>query len=242
MVAIEDDLICSITHELPFNPVLAEDGRVYERAAIEKYFATKSSSMVKSPMTNKMIGKQLFPAVQAKNTIEASIENGYITGDLANNWSDKKREKKEMEETEKKAESGDVLSMEKLADAYLHGNRGFKKDDCLAFKWYDKARTTESTYGLGRVGFMLVYGQGVATDERRGLMYLYLAAEKEYDMAAYWLGMTLAGGECGLAVNNKEAIEWLEKSLSHNCLHISMTDEDKLEVKELLEEVRQRGC
>ena len=96
MVAIEDDLICSITHELPFNPVMAEDGRVYERAAIEKYFATKSRSMVKSPMTNKMIGKQLFPAVQAKNTIEASIENGYITGDLANKWSDQKREKKEM--------------------------------------------------------------------------------------------------------------------------------------------------
>merc|ERR1740136_577363 len=65
-------------------------------------------------MTNKMIGKQLFPAVQAKNTIEASIENGYITGDLANNWSDQKREKK-MEETEKKAESGDIRSMEKLA-------------------------------------------------------------------------------------------------------------------------------
>ena len=207
MVAIEDDLICSITHELPFNPVMAEDGRVYERAAIEKYFATKSRSMVKSPMTNKMIGKQLFPAVQAKNTIEASIENGYITGDLANNWSGQKRKKKEMEETEKKAESGDILSMEKLADAYLHGNRGFKQDKCLAFKWYDKARTTESTYGLAVVGQMLGYGVGVAMDKRRGLMYLCLAAEKGFNSAAYYLGMNLAGGKCGLAVNNKEAIE-----------------------------------
>jgi len=89
---------------------------------------------------------------------------------------------------------------------------------------------------------MLGYGVGVAMDERRGLMYLCLAAEKGFNSAAYHLGMMLAGGKCGLAVNNKEAIEWLEKSLSHNCLHISMTDEDKLEVKELLEEVRQRGC
>merc|ERR1740124_1845012 len=77
-------------------------------------------------MTNKMIGKQLFPAVQTKNTIEASIENGYITGDLANKWTDQKREKKEMEKTKKKAESGDIQSMEKLAYAYLHGKRGFK--------------------------------------------------------------------------------------------------------------------
>merc|ERR1740124_1661843 len=143
-------------------------------------------------MTNKMIGKQLFPAVQAKKTIEASIENGYITGDLANKWSDQKREKKKMEETEKKAESGDIRLMEKLAYAYLHGNCGFKKDKCLALKWYDKARITGSTYGLAMVGHMLINGVGVAMDERRGLMYLCLAAEKGSNGAAYQLGMMLA--------------------------------------------------
>ena len=79
-------------------------------------------------------------------------------------------------------------------------------------------------------------------DESRGLTYLCLAAEKGLNLAAYWLGMMLAGGKCGLTVNNKEAIEWLEKSLSHDCLHISMIDESKLKAKELLEEVRQRGC
>lgn len=60
--SLEDDLICPITHELPFVPVMAEDGRVYERSAIEEYFKKNVEGEVKSPMTGEMIGKGLLPA------------------------------------------------------------------------------------------------------------------------------------------------------------------------------------
>ena len=35
MNSIADEWLCPITQELPINPVMAEDGKIYERAAIE---------------------------------------------------------------------------------------------------------------------------------------------------------------------------------------------------------------
>ena len=39
-----DELVCPITHELPVDPVTAEDGRVYERSAIEEWLKHHSVS------------------------------------------------------------------------------------------------------------------------------------------------------------------------------------------------------
>ena len=64
-----DEFICPITSELPLDPVTAEDGRVYERSAIEKWFAQRPERRVKSPITNELMGKRLLPAVQVRNNI-----------------------------------------------------------------------------------------------------------------------------------------------------------------------------
>ena len=47
---IRDTLICPITQQLMIQPVLAEDGYCYERAAILKWFERKQTS----PVTNKV--------------------------------------------------------------------------------------------------------------------------------------------------------------------------------------------
>ena len=39
-----DDYVCSITHEVMSDPVMAADGHAYERTAIERWLATKSTS------------------------------------------------------------------------------------------------------------------------------------------------------------------------------------------------------
>ena len=39
-----DDYVCSITHEVMSDPVMAADGYAYERSAIERWLATKSTS------------------------------------------------------------------------------------------------------------------------------------------------------------------------------------------------------
>ncbi|EOD27361.1 hypothetical protein EMIHUDRAFT_73367, partial [Emiliania huxleyi CCMP1516] len=39
-----DDFVCPITTELMSDPVMAADGHAYERSAIERWLATKSTS------------------------------------------------------------------------------------------------------------------------------------------------------------------------------------------------------
>ncbi len=82
---VAEELICPITHELLIEPVTTEDGKVYERAAIELWFETREGDPT-SPMTNTVIGTQLTPAPQIRNRIEALVESGAIEGEIAETW------------------------------------------------------------------------------------------------------------------------------------------------------------
>eukprot|EP00978_Attheya_sp_CCMP212_P023562 scaffold72515_cov52-Attheya_sp.AAC.1 len=53
------DLICPITLHLPFDPVVAEDGQIYERLAILRHFEENGES---SPLTKNVMGVKLIPA------------------------------------------------------------------------------------------------------------------------------------------------------------------------------------
>ena len=70
-----DELVCPITHELPVDPVTAEDGRVYERSAIEEWLQQNA----KSPHTNEPMGTKLLPATQVKNLIASMVRSGAIS-------------------------------------------------------------------------------------------------------------------------------------------------------------------
>ena len=48
---VAEEYVCPITAELPIDPVTAEDGRCYERCAIEEWFARQPQAQVKSPVT-----------------------------------------------------------------------------------------------------------------------------------------------------------------------------------------------
>ena len=43
-----EEFVCPITQELPVDPVTAEDGRVYERSAIEEWLGQQPNEQVKS--------------------------------------------------------------------------------------------------------------------------------------------------------------------------------------------------
>ena len=74
-----DELVCPITHELPIDPVIARDGRIYERSAIKTWFESKDTS----PCTNKKIGKLLVRAPHVKNIIKKIILTGVVNMDEA---------------------------------------------------------------------------------------------------------------------------------------------------------------
>jgi U-box domain/Sel1 repeat len=234
--SIAADLTCPITLELPFDPVTAEDGRVYERAAIEQYFQTKRGAKIKSPMTNLLMGKKLIPALTIKNLIETSMENGDIEGDLANKWNERAQQKALVARVLKQAEQGDVAAMEDAGCSYEMGNDGFEQNEEKAFFWYDKARAQGSIRGMTEVAFMLLTGKGVAKDEKQGLVYLCLAAHKGSDWAAYHLGKSLANGQYDLKADRDEAVYWLQKCL-FPCSLEYMTREGKDKARDTLKEL-----
>ena len=77
------EFVCPIMHELPMDPVMAEDGHVYERKAIEEWFACGNG---KSPITNSAMGSRVLPAVQVKNMIVSMVKSGVLSGKTVDEW------------------------------------------------------------------------------------------------------------------------------------------------------------
>ena len=89
-----DEFICALTYELPLDPVTAEDGKIYERAAITEWLKKHK----KSPLTNEEMGTKLLPAHQVKNMIEKLVRSGAISGDKAEGWQKRVKEQDELRE------------------------------------------------------------------------------------------------------------------------------------------------
>ena len=81
--SVLESLNCPITAALPVVPVLAEDGRIYERAAIERWLSKKA----KSPLTNLPMGEHLADASgTTRPLVLSAIENGVVDDDSAAAW------------------------------------------------------------------------------------------------------------------------------------------------------------
>lgn len=224
----EDELVCPITQELVFDPVMAEDGTLYEKTAIEEYLSTKSGSgMVKSPYKGIMMGRKLIPAPQIKAMIEKMIDNGSIAGDLTDEW---KRHMLDNCSTllMKRAERGDVKAMEDIGDAFNQGDFGFEWSDKEALKWYQKARRAGSVKGMVKAGIILLGGDSSDdvpwdrkewdAEERLGFMYIHEAAQKGSDLAAYCIGLSVKDHD------PEEANRWFKKALDDkSCVHRLMS-------------------
>ncbi|CAB9519360.1 Sel1 domain protein repeat-containing protein [Seminavis robusta] len=232
------DLICPITRELPWVPVVAQDGRTYEKEAIETYFQTQQEKKlpIKSPVTNEPIGAKLLPAPQIKSLIETLIENEAFLSDVAEAWNKKVQETKVKEELLQKANDGDCEAMQAVASNYRSGSDSFEKDDSLAYQWYKKSHEAGNVRGTAGLGLALVQGKGVQHCCSMGMVYLTLAATAGSESAAHCMGTIFARGYYGMPVNEKEAIVWLRKSLG-DCAYPNMDNSVKGETQRLLDEL-----
>ena len=176
------ELICPITHELPIEPVMAQDGRVYEKEAINTWIrknvlpskhrqvttttATASGAfvddennlvLVKSPITNEPMGTQLVDAIQTRNTIELLVESKIIEGDLAKHWTKRCLDKKLVKEAFLLAqEKKNKHAMYDLGRWYLHGAKGLPKSNSLALHWYYKAAQHGNVKAMAKAGFLML--------------------------------------------------------------------------------------
>lgn len=206
--AIANELVCPITQELPSDPVTAEDGRIYERKAIEKWLAQEDNS--KSPITNELMGKRLLPALQVLNSIRHLVNTGAILGDKADSWKERIEQEEIVSDLKCRAET-DPNAMLLLGKWYSEGMNGLVKDDACGFKFFKRA------YEAGDVGASTLYavayldGRGVDVNYSHGFISLVGAANAGSEQACYRLGAAYKNGSYGLKQNFTETEKWFVK-------------------------------
>ena len=229
------EFICPITHELPVQPVMAEDGKIYEREAIVEWFAKKATS----PSTNAAIGPKLVPVVPVRNTIESLIQTGAIEGEIAEAWqkasAKKLADETKVKETRAKAEGGDGYAMYLLGLWYRSGRGGLAQDAVQSRAWLERSAAARDPRGLAYFGCCLLNGIGGPQDIAFGLVNVTEAAGLGSEFGAHSLGRGFFVGGWGLPKDHVRARFWLEKVVNGECefKHLSPTERSLAE--EILE-------
>ena len=230
------DLLCPITQELPFDPVMAKDGKIYERTAILEWFRKKDGDAT-SPSTGKVIDTELVPAVQVRNTIGELIKSGAIDGEIAEAWTKKLETEKKVKELRAKAEGGDGNAMYNLGLWYEGGSNGLPKDDVQARAWHERSAAARDPMGMARFGEFLLAGRGGSVERTLGLVIVTEAATLGSDLAAWRLGESFLIGDDGLPKDPVRARYWLQKAANSECEIGQIADAAKAQVAKLLEEL-----
>ena len=207
------DLVCPITQELPFEPVMAEDGKIYERNAIVEWLGRERTS----PVTRARMGTRIIPAIQTKNTISTLIKSGAIEGEVAEAWRKKLAVEKEVKECRAKAEGGDGEAMWTLGGWYQSGNHGLAKDKTQARAWFERSAATRDPRGLSCFGSCLLRGVGGPPNNSLGWVYITDGAHLGSNHAAYKLGSAFYHGRFGLPKDPVQARFWLKKAVDEEC-------------------------
>ena len=214
---VAEEYVCPITAELPIDPVTAEDGRCYERCAIEEWFARQAQAQVKSPVTNEPMGKRLLPAVQVRNSLKRLVESGAISGSKADAWKKAMAEEAKVAAIREKAEGGDAQAMKWLGLAYGIGVHGLKPDLAQSFTWMQRAADLRNVYALTACGVAYLSGEGVARSISRGLPMIGLAASLGSEHACGMLGQANEVGCWGVDKNPQEATRWYRAMQKSAC-------------------------
>ena len=213
--AIAEELICPITQELPVEPVLAEDGRIYEKKDLLQWFGTDREA--KSPTTGDIIGTTLKPAPQVRNTIEALVKSGAIEGEIAEAWTKKLADETRVKEMRAKAEGGDEEAMYWLGVWHRHGTNGLVKDLAQARAWYERSAAARNPKGLAVLGGYALNGKGGPQNKALGLVKVTQAAELGSDLGAYYLGWAFFKGKYSLPKDPAQARFWLKRIADGEC-------------------------
>ena len=211
MNSVADEFMCPITQELPVDPVMAEDSKIYERWAIEEWLGKHQ----RSPSTGKAMGTRLLPATQVRNTIGQLVESGAIEGDKAVAWKKKLEKEKELKDLRAKAEEGDADAMYSLGNVYGQhwSDYSLREDDVQARAWYRRAAELKHTPGMGAYGEYLLKGLGGEPIPALGLIHVTRAAERGSKLAAYELAEAYLHGHYGVPRDTAQAKVWLSKSI-----------------------------
>ena len=198
-----DELMCPITYQLPLDPVTAEDGKIYERTAIEDWLKQHQ----RSPVTNLPMGSKLMPATQIKNMIERMVKSGALPEDKTAEWKKRIEEEEELNELRALAEAGDADSAYTLGICHEYGKTGVHVDKEKALKYYKQAAEAGSAEGMASLSSCYRYGKGVARNDALALRWAAGAHHLGNALGSLLLGRLYFDGAAGLPVDKKEGFE-----------------------------------
>ena len=213
-------LICPLTKSLPIDPVMAEDGRVYERSAIMQFL----TQQLKSPTTGRAMGAYLVTAHSIRDMIRGMVESGALTGEKLGAWTTRLANEERMAQMRRKADAGDGFAMYELGAAYHHGGKGFDQNLALAVEWYGKSRDAGDLSGTAALGQCYAESVGVRQCKVRASMLLGIAADQGSQAAAYLLGTYFADGSHGFPQDFELARSWYTKVVSAKEVDIGVED------------------
>ena len=231
------DLVCPITQELPIDPVMAEDGKIYERNAIVEWLGRERTS----PVTRAQMGRRIIPAIQTKNTISTLIKSGAIEGEIAEAWKQKLEQEKKVKELWAKAEGGDGEAMYRLGAWYEYGECGLTKNNAQARAWYERSAAARYPNGMAAFGECLLLGDGGPKNTSLGWVYTTDAAHLGSDVGAYLLGEAFLKGIHNLPKDSMQARFWLMKIVDGECKFKNLTEESLAKVAMWLRTSRMNG-
>lgn len=194
--SVAEEYVCPITGELPLDPVIAEDGRIYERASMERLIRDRRDDL-RSPVTEERMGPSLVPALQVRSAIERLILSGAVGGDKAARWIKQFEDRLEVEMLWEMAKDGDTDAMCRLAYYYGKGEKGLPESESQYYYWVKRAADAGNVRGMAQAGSCLVHGSGVKKDEMKGAVLLGMAAQGGSDGASYLLAKAYDKGLYG---------------------------------------------
>ena len=80
--AVLSSVTCPISQALVVDPVMAEDGTIYERDQITKWLSSNN----RSPVTNAAMGARLVAAQNTRSLVESLLESENVDDDAAAAW------------------------------------------------------------------------------------------------------------------------------------------------------------
>mmetsp|Transcript_7372 Transcript_7372/g.16092 ORF Transcript_7372/g.16092 Transcript_7372/m.16092 type:complete len:292 (-) Transcript_7372:112-987(-) len=216
------EYVCPIFKQLPVDPVMAEDGRIYERRAIEEHIRrrggrdhdtsnTTTGNTVTSPVLNIAMGTRLYDAIQVRNTIEHLVKTRTISDDMIYAWECNR----DVWDAKRRAESGNVSAMRDLATWYYYGCRGLPKDNATSYAWCRRASDLGCTISMTTMCkcFLLNSDMADLYSPTLGVYYLTQAADNGYAGACVMLGTAFMKGQHGLPKDDALAERWLKSAM-----------------------------
>lgn len=207
---IGQELVCPITQEVPLDPVIAEDGRIYERSAIDRWLQNNS----RSPMTNAPMGKRLLASVQVRNVIREMVKAGVFCNNVAASLKKRIDGEQIVERLMRAAEAGDAVAIGRVGEVYQNGLFGFDKDAKQAIAWFKKGADVGDPHSMYLYAEFLMQGIGMKRRVEEGMILLTRAAQMGYPAACYALGLIYREGSNDFEKDATQSARWFNK-----CMH-----------------------